>query len=405
MPLIVLILLLCFIPINVDAKGVFNLWAISDAHITTDLAEDPPYSPLTNAIDDSTEGGDEGGPAFSWDIAVYAGDYWGMQSCPDASDGTALIAQFTATAGVVHPNRVYGVIGNHDANEIDKAIFSSYVDPLGTATNTSLIDNAMRKYPVSGNANGYAFEVENVLFLMLQDDNFGDDNFGRDCETAGGYPAGRHDQDTYDWWEGMVAANQDKNIITVTHHSLFETTAYTGYDEGRDEGIHGGTTWADVKGSSFVYAIEQCSKDGQDELQGACTQPSSYKSYLTNNNGAIDFWLFGHSHGGAGGLEPGSTFNGRSDIENVHGVNFVNVGALTKFHGPPDLPYSRLFVFTDCSRTVTMKTYLHATGTLDIGGAQSEGWYSEVETTFTLSRAFAEKRCKHSLKAAPILGQ
>ena len=264
-----LLILFLLIPLHVEAIGDLRVWVVGDPHSTRD--NDFGYSPLTNAIDDSINGGDDipAGPAFAWDIAVIAGDIFGQQACPDAAAGVIAVGEFTDSAGA-SPNRFYPVMGNHDANEANDNIYNAYVDPMGTS-NLSLVDQAMRKYPVSGTYDHYAFEVENILFLMLSDQNYGNDAFGRNCTTQGGYPAGRHDQDTFDWLKSMVEANPGKISITVAHHSLYLTTAYTDYDEGYDEGIHGTMgQWADETGSSFVYAIEQCSKDGKDETESSC---------------------------------------------------------------------------------------------------------------------------------------
>src|SRR5690606_202361 len=144
---------------------------------------------------------------------------------------------------------------------------------------------------------------------------FGGPPFGRQC--SGGYPAGRYSKETYDWWVEQVEANPDKIIVTTAHHGLFDTTIYTGYDEGYQQGIHGGHSWADQRGSSFIYAIDNWTIDGYDENQQFIGErPYGFKQYLEEHPGAIDFWLFGHTHEG---LYPGKTFNGRSDVETKHG--------------------------------------------------------------------------------------
>ena len=56
-------------------EGKFRLWAISDAHVGTDIKHGR-YS-LSAAIQHSEKGGEDGGPPFDWDICVSLGDFTG----------------------------------------------------------------------------------------------------------------------------------------------------------------------------------------------------------------------------------------------------------------------------------------------------------------------------------------
>jgi len=150
-------------------------------------------------------------------------------------------------------NLFYSVIGNHDANETDNAWFERWVDPLGQSTDYSMVDNLARPYPVAGEWDHYAFEVGNVLFLMLGDRNEGPPPFGREC--SGGYPAGRVTMETYLWWVDQVESHPNSIIITVSHQALHETTIYTGFNEGYDQGIHGGHTWAEPLISGYTAIL------------------------------------------------------------------------------------------------------------------------------------------------------
>jgi hypothetical protein len=352
-------------------------WAIADPHIQTDL---PGYRSLENALRDSKYGGDQGGESFEFDFATAAGDWTGNQQCPGDDDGLDIIDQWNGAGE--DPSRFYGVIGNHDAGETDNAWFEKWVDPLGQNTAFSMIDNNQRPYPVQGQWDHYSFEVGNILYLMICDRNEGPPPFGRLC--SGGYPAGRVTLDTYNWWVDQVESNPNKIIVTVSHQGLHETTIYTGYNEGYDQGIHGGHSWADQKASSMIYAIDNWTIDGLDDTQTFIGErPYGFIKYMSEHSNAIDIWVHSHSHNN---MYPGKTFNGRSDVENKYGVTFINTGALTKSHAGPEAPYSRLFEFTEGSDTAVMKTYMHSTGWASV----PEGFYEPIERTIPLSTAFTE---------------
>lgn len=352
----------------------FVWWSISDPHLQTDL---PGYRSLESAILDSTEGGNQGGESFAWDIATVAGDWTGTP-CPTDNDGLDLIDQWIGAGA--DPNRFYGVIGNHDANTSDSWWFEKWVDPLGQNTAFSLVDNNARPYPVQGAWDHYSFEVGNILFLMLSDRNEGPPPFGRLCSA--GYPSGRMSLETYNWWVQQVDSHPDRIIITISHQSLFETTAFTGFDEGYLQGVHGGHSWADRRGSSMIYTIDDWTIDGLDANEDYVgTRDFGFVKYLQDHPGAIDLWIHGHTHHN---LYPGIVFNGRSEVETKYGVTFINTGALTTKHGAPLAPYSRLLSFYQNSNTVLMKTYVHKTG----WGAVPEGFHQPVERLIQLDKPF-----------------
>ena len=73
---------------------------------------------------------------------------------------------------------------------------------------------------------------------------------------------------------------------------------------------------------------------------------------------AIDLWLGAHTH-----THPDDCAGGRSHIETKWGVNFVNVSALTRYHGRRNsVPMSRLFTFTDGSGEALVRCYLLPVG-------------------------------------------
>jgi len=355
---------------------VLPIWIFGDAHVHTEIRNG--YLSLESAIKDSLIGGDEGGESFEWDIALNTGDYKGAQDCPKAASAQTIVAQFENSG--VDRNRIYSVIGNHDSNEHGASWFRRYIDPLGNNSNYSGVNNHLRPYKTSGNWDHYKFKVGNILFLLLGDNNFGGPPFGRDCE--GGAPAGRYTKETFDWWVDQVESNQEMIIVTVAHHALYNTTIFTGFDEAAELGIHGGKTWADQKGSSMIYAIGDWTIDGYNQdHEFIGDRPFGFKKFLKENPGAIDFWIHGHTHYT---VHPGKSANEKSDIERVHGVWFINAGAIAKYHGRPDVPFSRLLTFTEGNAVANLKTYLH-TGTWN---GQAEGFYEEVERNLEVSKPY-----------------
>jgi len=361
---------------KIDHDADFALWGITDIHVPTDLNNG--YKSLQTALIQAQHAGSGNNKKINWDIAINAGDYAG-ESEPDDQDGQDILDQFRAAG--VDQNRVYGIPGNHDANLNDLSWYEKWVDPRGENTEFSGISNSLRPYPVYGDEEYNYFEVGNILFLMLNDINYGGEPFGR--QAAHGYPGGRYTSKQYNWWVSMIEANPDKIIITYAHHGLYDTTIYTGFHEGTNESIHGNFNWFDDKYSSMVGAIDEQTIDGYDSTNTYTgVIPPNFKTYLEANNGAIDFWLFGHSHRF---LYPGKSFNSRSDVETKHGVNFVNLGGLTKYHAGLDAVFSRYFLFNNGSDQVKMKTYVHSTD-----WTEPEGFYDAVEQTFTVSQNFIQ---------------
>src|SRR6187397_1929832 len=105
----------------------FHLWVFSDAHVATDRAVSaairngmgfiPPAGypeSLANALRQSEEGGELGGPSFRWDIALDLGDNAGLSDLPDDPQGAEVVRQL----GDLKKHRreqIYPVAANHDA--------------------------------------------------------------------------------------------------------------------------------------------------------------------------------------------------------------------------------------------------------------------------------------------------
>lgn len=352
----------------------FRLWAISDAHVGTDLRHHQRES-LADAIRQSERGGEEGAPPFEWDIAVHLGDTSGNQGSPQDDEGREVVRQF-ASARLHTREQFYNLAGNHDASgpgEEAQWWFRKWIDPAGENPEHSGVDAKNRPYPIEGTWERYTFRVGNLLFAMMSDRNDGGPPVGRG--ERGGYPAGAVSGETFAWWKGLVEANGDAVILSAHHHMLKETTVASGEWEGFSKGkdgqwqsdYHGYYPKGGPKGASYLYWV-----GGQADAQ-------SFEHYLAEHPGAIDFWLGAHTH-----TNPDDRKGGRSHIERKWGTNFINCAALTRCHGHArSTPMSRLLTFTEGSTKVGVACYLHTSQ------HAPQGWYEKAAREVEISKPFS----------------
>ena len=352
--------------------ATFHLWAMGCSHVGTDLRFG--RESLADAIRQSEQGGNEGSPPFEWDIALHLGDFSGSQTPPEDEEGREVVRQFAA-ARKHRREEFYCLVGNHDASGADEPCqwwFRKWLDPTGENTEYSGVDLSKRPYPVEGTWERYSFRVGNLLFLMMGDRNDGGPPVGRG--VRGGYPAGAVTGETFDWWRRMVEGNQDCIIISAHHHMLKETTVASGPWEGftKDEQgqwqshYHGYFPDGAPEGASYLYFV-----DGKPDAK-------AFEGYLAKHPGAIDLWLGGHTH-----TNPDDCTVGRSHVERKWGVNFINVAALTRYHGQRmSMPMSRLLTFTEGSNEVRVECYLHTSE------HAPQGWYSTAERVIRLNKPF-----------------
>lgn len=357
---------------NEPAPGkVFRLWTMGCAHVGSDLRRGKRES-LADAIRQSEQGGNEGGPPFDWDVALHVGDLSGTQGTPDEEEGREVVRQFLA-ATKHRREHFYNLAGNHDASRHGQPTmewFRTWVDPTGENTATSGVEAAQRPYRVEGTWERYAFRAGNLLFLVMSDRNDFEPPVGRG--ERGGYPAGAVTGETFQWWKRMVEQNRDRIIISAHHHMLKETTVKSGPWEGMTKkadgswrsGVHGYFPEGAPQGASYLYFV-----DGKPDAQ-------AFESYLADHPGAIDLWIGGHTH-----TDPDDVTNGRSHVERKWGVNFINTAALTRHHGGK-VPLSRLLTFTDGSNRVWVQCYLHTSE------YAPQGWHDKAERIIELGRPF-----------------
>ena len=155
--------------------------------------------------------------------------------------------------------------------------------------------------------------------------------------------------------------------MTAHHHMLKNTTVASGPWEGVDGGYHGRFEDGAPIGASYLYFVGE---------NTGCRVHSS--PTLRAHPGAIDLWLGGHTH-----TNPDDTHGGRSHVERKWGVTFVNVAAISRYHGKRNISMSRLLTFTEGTSEVNIRCYLH------MSDYAAQGWYDSAERTAPLRKAFS----------------
>lgn len=350
----------------------WTLWAFGDAHVGTDLRHG--RTSLADALRQSEFGGDDGGPSFDWDLAVNVGDLSGSQGPPSDAEGREVVEQF-AVLKKHRREQIYDVCGNHDRDVVgapDAQWFQRWVDPLGKNSAQSGVVADRRPFPVEGTWERYAFRAGNLLFLMMSDRNEPSQKIGRG--VLGGNPGGVVTGETFRWWQAAVEANRDAIVVCAHHYVLKDTTVASGEWEGMQRGpdgrwkskYHGYYEQGTPAGASYLYWV-----DGRRDAQ-------AFEGYLAEHPGAVSLWFGGHTH-----TNPDDTAGNKSHLETKWGTHFLNVCALTRYHGRDrSRPMSRVLTFTEGSDQVRVRCYLHTSE------HAPQGWYDRVERTLTLPRAF-----------------
>jgi hypothetical protein len=219
--------------------------------------------------------------------------------------------------------------------------------------------------------------VCNLLFLMMSDVNEPTQSVGRG--DLGGNPGGVVSGETYRWWVEMVESHPASIVVSVHHYVLKDTTVASGAWEGvrrNEDGTwrshyHGYKPLGTPQGASYLYWVDSVPDAG------------AFERYLAEHPGAVDLWLAGHTH-----THPDDTYGGKSHVETRWGTHFVNAACISRFHGSENVPKSRHLTFTEGSREVRVRCYIH--GPPRNGeNALPQGWYDEAERVLTLSRPFS----------------
>ncbi|MFN0165254.1 MAG: metallophosphoesterase family protein [Bryobacteraceae bacterium] len=350
-----------------------RLWVFSDSHVGTDRKRGNRES-LSEAITQSESGGPEGDPPFDWDLALDLGDQSGGQAVPEDDEGVEVVRQFRALRKHRRED-IYSVCGNHDRSGLDQeknGWWRKWVDPTGENTRYSGVNPGRRRYPVEGTWERYSFRVGNLLFLMMSDINEPSQKVGRG--TLGGNPGGVVTGETFEWWKNRVESNPGSIIVSTHHYLLKNTTIASGEWEGmrKDElgnwrsHYHGYFPQGTPRGASYLY------------WTGSKPDAQAFENYLETHPGAIALWMGGHTH-----THPDDTYGNKSHFEKKWGAHFLNVSALSKYHGRANVPMSRLLTIR--GNHVRVQCYLHSSH------YARQGWYAKAERTFELPRPFQRK--------------
>lgn len=357
-----------------EIRNPFSLWAFGDCHVGSDLKHG--RESLSDVLRMSEQGGEQGGPAFDWDIAVDIGDMSGGQDVPEDEEGIEVVRQFEALKH--HPREaIYNICGNHDRSGLDEPPawwWRKWIDPTGEHTSHSRVDANRRPYPIKGTWERYSFRVGNILFLLMSDINEASQKIGRG--DLGGNPGGVVTGETFAWWKQMVESHPEDIIISAHHYMVKDTTVASGEWEGifKDDegnwinGYHGYKPLGAPKGASYLYFV-----DGKPDAQ-------AFETYLSEHPGAVDLWFGGHTH-----TNPDDTCGGKSHIETKWGVHFINVASISKYHGSLNISQSRHLTFKPGSNEVRVRCYQHR------DDYAPQGWYDKAERTLTLPRPFEWK--------------
>ena len=361
-------------------RDSFNVWATSCAHASIDAQHR--RESLGRSIRQS-EGETRETPGFDWDIMIDAGDLSASQFPPTDREGATIVEQY-ARLKKHRREQIYNVSGNHDAAYFDETPgrwFRKWADPLGENTAHSGVDPGKRPYLVEGNWERYKFRAGNILFLMLSDRNDLPSPVGRGYSREnlkGGNPPGAVTRETFDWWKQQVLENQDKIIITMAHHVLRDTTTGSGRGEGSPR-YHGNSP--QPEGSSYLYyLVESVQPDRFLFTEDTDVFARFLEDFESQHGyGAIDLWIGGHTHVKG----PDDSWGGKTITETVWGVNFVQTGALTQYHGNR-YPMSRVIGFVAGKDQAVARVFLHEAGYR----SNPVGFYDSSERTLMLRHRF-----------------
>ena len=183
------------------------------SHVGTDLGFG--RESLADAIRQSEQGGEEGGPTFDWDVAVVLGDHSGGQTTPTDEEGREIVRQFGVSARHRRED-FYTVIGNHDAPIEEDAPLQwwarKWIDPTGETPEHSEVNADRMPHAVDGTWERYTFAVGNIRFLMMSDRNDFPPPVGRRGASHGGYPSGAVTSETFDWWKAIPGVERGLGV-------------------------------------------------------------------------------------------------------------------------------------------------------------------------------------------------
>jgi len=285
--------------------------------------------------------------SMSFDAVLSLGDLIGMAgSSNNGGNASQYFDQYLNYFAQTGHNRseLYNLLGNHDWSgaSFGGPHYHAWekLDDINVSNRPfSILDG------VTNETNwNYTFQIGNVLFIMLSDDNATADESGMRAHSQGIISDA-----VFNWWENLVINNQDKIIITCSHQPL-EGTNILSDDTPRDY----------IKDSSrFLDVME---------------------------NYTVDFWLNGHEHNDPWDVDS----NGWSLVRKIGNTTFINVAAILKRGNVGTSYSSRFFTFTNGSNILQMKVYDHYGNKWLWNGtnAYPDSHCLPYQTNFTMSKPF-----------------
>lgn len=356
-------------------KLLYRIWAWSCPHLNADITQGSQNNIEIAISQLQTEG-------LSFDLSFCAGDYDSQQDPPDvttnASEGSTLVSALSNLTNIgLSQNLLDRIAGNHDAGDGEMDWFLRYIDPLGNNTAYSQVNPKTDVVTMATNTwHSYYRVLGKFLFLYISDRNDLPYPYGRGGSVeSGGHPSGTITLETWQWMQNVILNNTDKNIIVVTHQNPRNTTIGTGDGDGSigigsNTHLHGESGIA--AGSGSLYSI-------YDENTMTADSPTTafLDFFEANPSHTVVLWCAGHSHGYLA-----ETLNGKEEKYDIHGVSFINLQHLTRYHVPTGRTptHSMSKIFEVYKKKIIVKHYNHQDVVSNPAGSDaSQGFYDTLE--------------------------
>jgi len=221
-------------------KNDLVIWITTDHHVGRDPYPGVNEQACIDAIQDAEN-------LYAWDYNVCLGDYGENENGQDFADMSNWSEIWYRNYSMrLQKGFVFTEIGNHEFNTTgDISYANEYIDRIH-----KFWVNSSAGYNTESMA--YTVQIHNILFIFLPENYTNDPDYDRSFYS-----------DMQQWFDNVVASNQDKNIIVFSHFPIYGTT---------DGGYQ--NSWSD---NDYLRPID------------------CFNNTFANYN--IDLWVHGHLHG------------------------------------------------------------------------------------------------------------